>query len=124
MKPKPMSDAEIDAIIYASRQHDEGLLVLARRFAAARDAQWAAMIGEPVAWKRDGSEWTNLPKEAAWWEALHKYEPDLWGKPTPLSYREANYISLSLANDNGVPWTVIADHLDEHYPCSDEVNKE
>ena len=49
MKPQPMSDAEIDSIIYASRQADEGPSALARRFAAARDAQWAAMIGEPVA---------------------------------------------------------------------------
>ena len=51
MKPQPMSDAEIDAIIYASRQADEGPSALARRFAAARDAQWAAMIGEPVAYR-------------------------------------------------------------------------
>lgn len=34
------------------------------------------------------------------------------------------YSSLAEANDNGVPWAVIADHLDKHYPCSDEVNKE
>jgi hypothetical protein len=28
------------------------------------------------------------------------------------------------ANDEGVPWPVIADHFDKHYPCSDEPIKE
>ena len=51
MKPQPMSDAEIDAIWRDS----SGRIISAadlkgvRAIIAARDAQWAAMIGEPVA---------------------------------------------------------------------------
>ena len=50
MKPQPMSDAEIDAIWRDS----SGRIISAadlkgvRAIIAARDAQWAAMIGEPV----------------------------------------------------------------------------
>ena len=98
MKPQPMSDPErngrvsdlYDELAKAGEiGHHETLWHIVRleveRAIAARDAQWAAMIGEPVAWERDGgSEWTNLPKEAAFWESLHKDEPDLWGKPAPL----------------------------------------
>ena len=57
MKPQPMSDAEIDAMLL---QHGasgdwtddefESAASLVAKAIAARDAQWAAMIGEPFAW--------------------------------------------------------------------------
>lgn len=57
MKPQPMSDAEIDAMLL---QHGasgdwtddefESAASLVAKAIAARDAQWAAMIGEPVAY--------------------------------------------------------------------------
>ena len=98
MKPQPMSDPErngrvsdlYDELAKAGKHgHYESLYRIVRleveRAIAARDAQWAAIIGEPVAWERDGgSEWTNRQTERDFWEALHKDEPDLWGKPTPL----------------------------------------
>ena len=56
MKPQPMSDEEIDAMLL---QHGasgdwtddefESAASLVAKAIAARDAQWAAMIGEPVA---------------------------------------------------------------------------
>lgn len=36
----------------------------------------------------------------------------LWGGVT--------YIKATMANDDSVPWSVIADHFDKYYPCSDE----
>ena len=65
MKPQPMSDAEIDAIWRDS----SGRIISAadlkgvRAIIAARDAQWAAMIGEPVATLRRG-------KAGVWLETL------------------------------------------------------
>ena len=59
MKPQPMSDAEIAGIVerfagddYPRWSHLERLNaeILVNLTLVARDAQWAAMIGEPVAW--------------------------------------------------------------------------
>ena len=53
MKPQPMSDGQIaNEWGMALMRHDttrEQLFDFARAILAARDAQWAAMIGEPVA---------------------------------------------------------------------------
>ena len=67
MKPQPMSDEEIDAMLL---QHGasgdwtddefESAASLVAKAIAARDAQWAAMIGEPVAWGHEafvGGSW-------------------------------------------------------------------
>lgn len=66
MKPQPMSDAEIEAIWCDGnggtiRAADlEGV----RAIIAARDAQWAAMIGEPVAWDVQQGSRTFLVRAA------------------------------------------------------------
>ena len=91
MKPQPMSDAEIDAMLL---QHgasgdwtDDEFESAASRVAkaiAARDAQWAAMIGEPVALTDDAIEqayneaWRSLPSDFGhtsgdWFEAGARY---------------------------------------------------
>ncbi len=38
-----------------------------------------------------------------------------------IQYGNNEYLSLTSSNDGGVPWVIIADHLDKYYPCSDEV---
>ena len=52
MKPQPMSDAEIASAL--GTDQDSPVFVAFKAIAvasiAARDAQWAAMIGEPFAW--------------------------------------------------------------------------
>lgn len=54
MKPQPMS-AETVAEIWVENGSDaEDAEGFARAIIAARDAQWAAMIGEPVAWNLAG----------------------------------------------------------------------
>lgn len=42
----------------------------------------------------------------------------------PLEYGTIKYWYITSANDHGVPWSVIADYIDKHYPCSDEHPKE
>lgn len=37
-----------------------------------------------------------------------------------LQHNFQMYSSAAAANDDGVPWPVIADHFDKYYPCSDE----
>ena len=54
MKPQPMSDEEAQALWHKACDHIPAWarhLAFARAIIAARDAQWAAMIGEPVAWR-------------------------------------------------------------------------
>lgn len=41
-----------------------------------------------------------------------------------LVYKDYSYASAANANDNGVPWPVIAEHFDRFYPCSDTGPKE
>lgn len=60
MKLQPMNDAEIAKVVSSAFADDSELSeserVLVSAIIAARDAQWAAMIGEPVAWAApDGS---------------------------------------------------------------------
>lgn len=43
-----------------------------------------------------------------------------WLGMPDLFYNGKTWPSASWANDNGVPWPVIADHFDKYYPCSDE----
>ena len=38
-----------------------------------------------------------------------------------LVYGGVSYNSAIAANDRLVPWPIIADHFDKHYPCSDEL---
>ena len=87
MKPQPMSDAEIIEVrkslgrYQVSTQQWGDTLALSRAIIAARDAQWAAMIGEPVAWRLSGAfhegpdgpkYWTRspTPEELALWESF------------------------------------------------------
>ena len=56
MKPQPMSDAEMRRILQKTAESIDApnivmthWLLVARAIRDARDAQWAAMIGEPVA---------------------------------------------------------------------------
>ena len=37
-----------------------------------------------------------------------------------LHHNGSYHVSASSANDSSVPWSVIADHFDKYYPCSDE----
>ena len=37
-----------------------------------------------------------------------------------LKWQQVEYSGLACANDNGVPWAVIADHLDKHYPAVED----
>lgn len=37
-----------------------------------------------------------------------------------LHYKGNTFYSAISANDDGVPWPVIADHFDTHYPCADD----
>ena len=46
---------------------------------------------------------------------------EILGMPT-LEYLGKQYDGAAHANDYGVPWSVIADHFDKYYPCSDEVS--
>ena len=72
MKPQPMSDARYQEL--ARRQtagpHGDSLIGseqiagFARAIIAARDAQWAAMIGEPVAWDVQQGSRTFLVRAA------------------------------------------------------------
>ena len=41
-----------------------------------------------------------------------------------LEYGGIRYCNIPTANDRGVPWDIIADHIDKNYPCSDEPPKE
>ena len=48
-----------------------------------------------------------------------------YGNFKPLSmpdliHKGVVWVSAAQANDNNVPWPVIADHFDKYYPCSDE----
>lgn len=61
MKPKPMSDAAMRRILQKTAESIDApnivmthWLLVARAIRDARDAQWAAMIGEPVAWYLPG----------------------------------------------------------------------
>ena len=76
MSPKALTGPEIDEVWSDEIGYDVSFSERAaiQRLIAARDAQWAAMIGEPVAWLLDGSnhvevdvqsyhtgeEWTSL----------------------------------------------------------------
>lgn len=41
-----------------------------------------------------------------------------------IRHEGALYCDAADANDAGVPWAVIADHFDKHYPCADEPPKD
>lgn len=45
----------------------------------------------------------------------------LLGMPD-LFYEGETWCSAAQANDDNVPWSVIADHFDKYYPCSEENN--
>ena len=72
MKPQPMSEAEIDAVReeFISwdgdffRCESPELAGFVAAIIAARDAQWAAMIGEPVAWDVQQGSRTFLVRAA------------------------------------------------------------
>ena len=83
MKPQPMSDAEIASAL--GTDQDSPVFVAFKAIAvasiAARDAQWAAMIGEPVAWRLCGAfhegpdgpkYWVRspTPEELAMWASF------------------------------------------------------
>lgn len=56
--PQPMSDAEMRRLLQQTAESIDALNIVmthwplvARAILAARDAQWVAMLGEPVAWE-------------------------------------------------------------------------
>ena len=93
MKPQPMSDAEIDAmdkfaLHVTAPGRRNGVRSYAAAIIAARDAQWAAMIGEPVAWRLSGAFHEGPDGPKYWIRSPTPEELALWasfGHPATVS---------------------------------------
>lgn len=58
-------------------------------------------------------------------EALGSRTGDFESLSMPiLEYGGRSFEQATSANDDSVPWPVIADHFDKYYPCSDEQSAE
>ena len=95
MKPQPMSDAAMRRILQKTAESIDApnivmthWLIVARAIRDARDAQWAAMIGEPVAWALAGSGHSSMQGPALWLRAPTADEQAMWasfGHPATVS---------------------------------------
>jgi hypothetical protein len=69
----------------------------------------------------DGGERENGYLSGSFARKIGHYKGDFAGLGMPLlKYGSRDYCDVAAANDRSVPWSVIAEHLDKHYPCSDE----